>query len=256
MSILPRLFGQILSVIFGIVHNFGLAIVIFAIITRVILLPLYIKQAKSSRAMAKIQPKMKEIQKKYAADKQTMQAKMMELYSEHNYNPFAGCLPSIVQLVLVIGMFRALRMPGEYVFTNPADLEAAASQAFLWIPNLNQPDLLSNVISTNILPFSNRLPGLMPIISAVLTYFSMKTMPGMASTNKYGGTSANVAQPADDNPMSNMNKMFKYMMPAMVLIWGVSFTGSLVVYWAIGNVFSLSQQIIVGKILDNAEEVN
>ncbi len=244
MNFLASIFGKFLQGIYAIIPNFGVAIVLFTLLTRFILVPLYFKQIKSSRSMMKISPKMKEIQKKYAADKKTMQIKMTELYNEHGYNPFAGCLPSIIQLFLVLGMYRALRFPEQFVFLNPVELEAAASQAFLWIPNLNQPDFLSNIISTDILPFSNKLPGLMPIISSVFTYFSMAKMPAAPTPSGE----------EENNPMGGMMKTMKYVIPGLILFNGTLFRGSLMLYWTVGTMFALAQQMIVNKILDNSEE--
>lgn len=245
MGFLANIFGQIIALIYNLVQNYGLSIVFFAIISRALLIPFYIKQQKSSQVMMAIQPKIKQIQKKYAADQMTMNKKLSDLYREHGYNPLSGCLPSIIQIILVLGMFTALRKPEIHVFTDPEVLRVATSQHFLWIPDLSQPDLLSNVISTNLLPFAEKLPGLMPIISSVLTFLSMHFMPTPG------------APQGDDpaaNPMGGMTKVMKILFPVLILVYGVSFTGGIIVYWTVGTIFSLVQQIVVGNMLKRKQE--
>lgn len=245
MSFIPEAFGKILALIYGVVPSFGLSIIIFGIITRLLLVPFYVKQIRSSRVMMTIQPKIKEIQKRYASDRQTMQRKMLDLYNEHGYHPMAGCLPTIIQFILIIGMFNALRNPGIYVFTDPAVLQEATSQYFLWIPNISLPDVLSNVVSVNVLSFADRLPGLLPIFTAILTYLQMAYAPMMSNSN-----SGNNQQP---DTMSSMNKTFKIVLPIMFLIYGVSFDAGIVIYWTVGTIFQIVQQFIVNRILDRQE---
>lgn len=246
MSFIPEAFGKILALIYSVIPNFGLSIMIFGIITRLLLVPFYVKQIRSSRVVMKIQPKIKDIKKRYASDRQTMQRKLMELYSEYGYNPMAGCLPTILQFILIIGMFNALRNPGVYVFTDPAVLQEATNQFFMWIPNISRPDLLSNVISTDVLSFADKLPGLLPIITAVLTYLQMAYAPMMSSANA-GQTNQ------QGDPMSGMNRTFKIVLPIMFLIYGVSFDAGIVIYWTMGTIFQIAQQFIVNRILDREE---
>lgn len=243
MSFIPEMFGKMLALIYGIIPNFGVAVIIFGIITRLLLAPFYFKQIKSSRVMMAIQPKIKDIQKRYAADRQTMQRKLLDLYAENGYNPMAGCLPTIVQFILVIGMFNALRNPGVYVFTDPEVLKEATGQFFLWIPNISRPDLLSNVISTNILAISDKLPGLLPILTAGLTYLQMAYAPMMSSPSEGG----------KGDTMSSMNKTFKIVIPLMFLFYGVNLDSGIMLYWTVGTIFTIAQQYIVNRILDRQE---
>lgn len=250
MDFLAVIFGKVLAVIYGIIPDFGFSIVIFAVLTRAILAPIYFKQIKSSKITMKLQPEIKALQKKYANDRNTLNVKMLELYKKHNYNPMSGCLPAILQVILVIGMFSALRQPEKYVFSDPATLEAATHQFFLWIPNLSKPDLLSNVISTDVLAIAGSLPGIMPIISAIFTYLQLAYSPTMSAPPK---TDPNQV-PGQSDPLSGMNRTMKVVFPVMILFYGVSFTGGIVLYWTVGTIFSLVQQVIVNKMLAQQEE--
>ena len=95
-----------------------MSIVVFTILVKLILLPLTLKQTKSMKQMQELNPKLKALQKKYGNDKQKLNEKTMELYRQHNVNPFAGgCLPLLLQLPILFALFQVLRLPDRYVFT-------------------------------------------------------------------------------------------------------------------------------------------
>ena len=106
MSILGYPLGWIMWAIYKVVNNYGVALILFTVLVRLALFPLSVKQQKSSAKMQVFQPKMQEIQKKYANNKEKQQEEMMKLYEQHGYNPMAGCLPSIIQMILLFGMQR------------------------------------------------------------------------------------------------------------------------------------------------------
>ena len=232
MSIFAQVFGYLLGLIYGIVNDYGVAIIIFTLFTKLLLMPFTIKQMKSSKAMAAIQPKMKEIQEKYKDNKEKQNQMLVELYKEHKYNPMSGCLPLLIQFPIIIGLFTALREPGTYVFVGDPELALLATQdTFLWIKNLSLPDLMSNVFSTGpawLLGF----PGIMPILSSVLTYFQM------SSQNASTQTSGNSA-------MNNQMKIMQIMFPVMILFWGKSLSAGLILYWTVGSVFQIVQQYVM-----------
>ncbi|MGI6066320.1 MAG: YidC/Oxa1 family membrane protein insertase [Bacillota bacterium] len=113
------------------VPSYALAIFILTIIIKVILYPLTYKQMKSMRAMQELQPKVKELDKKYKNNPQKKQEAMMELYKEHGANPLSGCLPLLIQFPILIALFRGLQ---EFVPSNPEHYN------FLWITDLSQVD--------------------------------------------------------------------------------------------------------------------
>lgn len=128
--------------------SFGLTIIIFTVIIRMILLPLSVKQLKSTAKMGAIQPEMKKVQAKYKSDPQKAQQEVMKLYKENGVNPMGGCLPMIIQMPILFALF--------YVF-NTLNMKGAG---FLWIPDLTKPDPMY----------------ILPILSTVTTYFSSKLM--------------------------------------------------------------------------------
>ncbi|MCD4714551.1 MAG: YidC/Oxa1 family membrane protein insertase [Clostridiales bacterium] len=233
MSIFAEVFGYLLGLIYNLVQNYGVAIIIFTLLTKLILMPFTIKQLRSSKAMAALQPKMKEIQEKYKDNKEKQNQMMVELYKEHNYNPLSGCLPLLIQFPIIIGLFTALREPGTYVFVNNPDLlELATQQSFLWMKNLSDPDLISNIFSTGP-AWLIGLPGLMPVMSAALTYFQMNSM--------------NSAQASGSAGQNSSMKMMQTIFPVMILFWGKSLSAGLILYWTVGSLFQLVQQYIMNK---------
>lgn len=115
MSSISSLFGVILNFIYGIVRNYGVSIILFSILLKLLLLPLSIKQQKTMKKTAKIQGKIKEIQEKYKNDQNKMNQEMMAVYKEENMSPFSGCLSSIIQIVLLFAMFGLVRNPLTYM---------------------------------------------------------------------------------------------------------------------------------------------
>lgn len=225
MGVLAKPLGALLHLIYNMVGNYGVAIILFTIVVKVILLPLTFKQLQSTKAMNDIQPELKKLQEKYKNDKTTLNEKTMSLYKEHSINPMAGCLPLLIQLPILFGLFAALRAPIEYVFAGDAAAAAVATSApFLWMANLLDPDVLTVPFSLPLL--GNKIPWILPIIAAVTTYFSMV----MSAGKQKGGT-----QPQSMKTMS-------IMMPFMILFWGVGFPAGLTLYWAVSNVFQMVQQ--------------
>ncbi|MCI9246725.1 MAG: YidC/Oxa1 family membrane protein insertase [Clostridia bacterium] len=115
MGFISELFGYILNWLYGLVSNYGLAIIIFSILLRVILIPITIKQQKSMKKSAKLQEKMAEIQKKYKNNPEKLNQETIELYKSEKMSPFSGCLTSILQLVIILSVFWLVSQPLTYM---------------------------------------------------------------------------------------------------------------------------------------------
>ena len=110
-----NLFGYLLNFIYGLVDNYGIAIILFTLIVKGIMLPISIKQQKTMKKTAKIQKESKEIQEKYKNDQVRQSQELMELYKRENMSPFSGCLSSIFQIVLVLSVFYLVSSPLTYM---------------------------------------------------------------------------------------------------------------------------------------------
>ena len=144
------IFMNFLNWIHSWVGNYGWSIVIFTLIIRLVLLPLDIKSKKSMRAMSKIQPKMQELQKKYAGDQEKINQKTMELYKKEHVSPTAGCLPMLISLPILWIMFSAMRTVGDehtvQMILNMKDGIAPTLDGWLWIKNVFQPDSITTML--------------------------------------------------------------------------------------------------------------
>lgn len=115
------LFGYILAFLYDLINNYGLAIILFTVIIKIVLLPLSIKQQRTLKKSTQLQEKMKVIQFKYKNNPEKMNQEMMELYKSENMSPFSGCLTAIVQLLLLLSVFYLVRAPLTYMEKIPTE---------------------------------------------------------------------------------------------------------------------------------------
>lgn len=238
MQFISDFFGYLLGSIFIMCSSYPLSIILLTILVKTVLVPLSIYQYRYQKSMNAVQPKMKELQDKYKNDKEALNVKMMELYKEHKVNPFAGCLPLIIQMPIFIALFNALREPAKYVFHNNAVLaQQALGQKFFWITDLSKPDFLGNVLSVQ--GFLATMPGILPLFAALTTYLQMKTM--------------NMGNHSQDNQaMNDQMKMMANMMPIVILVTGYQMPAGLMIYWSISNVYQIAQQYLTNVIAEKS----
>jgi YidC/Oxa1 family membrane protein insertase len=167
---LTRLFGWLLSALYAVVGNYGVAIIILTILVRVVTAPLTMKQMRSMERMRRLQPRIKEIQEKFSDDRQRQSEEMMRLYKQEKVNPLGGCLPMILQLPVFIGLFYALR----------SSIHLRQAPFMGWIDDLSTPDMLFEIpgvgVPVRVLPMqvdpsqARMMMIIMPIMMTVLFY--------------------------------------------------------------------------------------
>ena len=158
-----------------VVANYGIVIILLTLIVRLVLTPLTISQTRSMARMQKMQPQIKELQKKYKDDKQKLQQETMEFYKKNNVNPLAGCLPLLLQMPVFFALFGALRFPSERV------TDVVTNFNFLWM-NLNERDpyyilvilmvgtmFLSTKMSTTD-PSQSKIMYIMPVVFGFISW--------------------------------------------------------------------------------------
>ncbi len=159
MDFLSDIVQQALTILYNFTEsidfpNYGLAIIFLTIIIKLLLFPLSRKQIQSTKAMMEIQPKMKALQEKYKNDKERLNMELARLYKDSGVNPLAGCLPLLIQMPIMIGIFYGIR---DYSYQGPAD--------FLWMQSIAVPDPLY----------------ILPVLSALTTFVQSKqSMPDTA----------------------------------------------------------------------------
>lgn len=211
MNVLAKPIGYVLSFLYGLIGNYGIAIIILTLAVKFILYPLYMKQMSSTARMSAIQPKMKAIQDKYANDKDMQNQKLAELYKEEKFNPMGGCLPMLIQMPIIFGLFALLRNPLYYMGANER-MMFAVHQSFLWMPDLSQPD-----------------KWLLPILAGIATFISF-SMQQQQQPDTGGGQMQS---------MNGMMKMMKYVFPIMIVMMGRSFPAGLTIYWSMSQVIQI-----------------
>lgn len=239
LDFIARPLGMLLRFIFDFVGDYGYSIIIFTILTKILLLPINIKQTESTKRMNEINPKMKEIQEKYKGDKEKMNQKLMELYKEHNYNPASGCLPALIQMPILFSLFYVIQEPVKYVFLD-ANVYAGIAKNFWWLTDLGKSEMSATLI--HVAGFG--LP-ILAVLSAATTYYQMK-MINPKSNNKDKGKVDQTQQ---------TQKMMTNMMPIMFGWITLSVPSGLALYWVAGNLFTIVQQYFMMKPRAEKKEV-
>ena len=210
-----------------------LSIIGLVLLIRIILIPLFVKQIKSQRAMTALAPKMKEIQAKFKDDRQKQSEEMMKLYKEHKTNPLASCFPILAQAPIMFALFTVLNGIGQNkprgVLT-AADVESAANAKFLGAP-----------ISETFLGSSNTTVKLVTVFLIILMSASTFTTQRQLMVK---------GMPKNDDPnnmMLQQQKIMLYLFPIIFAISGVNFPIGVLIYWSTTNFWTWGQQYYVIK---------
>ena len=234
-------FHQLLSIFMDPASGWtwALSIVGLVIVIRIALIPLFVKQIKSQRNLQIIQPQMKEIQKKYAGDREKQSQEMMKLYKETGTNPLASCLPILLQAPIFFALFSvlqgiAMRVP-EGVFTWPQYaylLEEAHGASIFGAPLYGTFMGADEVAADGFMPINTRVVAFILIILMTTTTFLTQRQ-------------LIVKNSAPDNPMVKQQKIMLYVFPLMFAIGGINFPIGVLIYWFTTNLWSMGQQFYV-----------
>jgi YidC/Oxa1 family membrane protein insertase len=209
------------------ISNYGVLIILFGVIVKLLLFPLTQKSFKSMAAMKELQPQMKEIQEKYKDDPQKQQKETIALYRKAKVNPLGGCLPMLLQFPILITLF--------FFFQNSMIIR---QQPFLWADDLSAPDYILS------LPFS------IPLLGDQIAGFVLLMSAAMFLQSKIsGGMSAGAAPSGGPNM-----KAFIYVIPFVLLFVFNNFASGLSLYYLVYNVLSIGQQAIINKQMSNKKE--
>lgn len=238
------IFVNVLIWIYDVVgNNFGLAIILFTILIRIVTWPLNAQQMKGAAAMQELQndKEWQAIQKKYAKDKEKLAQEQMRIQREKGINPFASCLPTLIQFPVIIALYQSItRALGStpldllklsrslYSFLDTSNLIPLNSK-FLWM-NLGHPEGIPLPFDISFLPYGFPL---LAIIVALTTYIQSKlTMPAAANPNDQSAA------------MGNMMSVY---MPLMLGYFALTFPSGLSVYFITSNVLGIVQYALQGK---------
>ena len=217
----------------NVIYNWGFAIILFTIIIRIIMFPLTLTQIRGMEAQKSLQPKLQELQKKYGKDREKMSQEQMKLYRESGVNPLGGCLPLVVQMPVLFGLYSALIVLGNEL----------ANARFFWIPDLGFPSYTGGLswISED---FNNGDFGhlaaylVLPILLVASQFVMQKWMTPATPTT------------GDNNSQAAMMKQVGLMMTFMFGFFTLQVPAGLSLYWVTSNLLQMLQQwaIMGGKL--------
>jgi YidC/Oxa1 family membrane protein insertase len=265
--------------------DFALAIILFTVIIRFALAPLFVRQIQSQREMQRMQPLVREIQRKHKGNRQKITEETMALYKEHGVNQFGGCLPVLLQLPLLFALYQAL-IRASNVVTLTAEQASSAAFAELQqnlpgiVPIAGQPDKFSapisgpcNLPAYNIPEFGHFLPlncqlidpvklsepvqttipwlfglnlaAVDSVFAILIGGFALSAMAMIAAILQFVQVKMTSPKPNPDDPMSSTTSTMIYLFPLMTIFWGGLFPSGLILYWIVYTAFLVVQQYTI-----------
>jgi len=213
-----------LKFFYGLVPNYGVAIILVTILVRVIMFPLTFKGSQSTARMAELQPKIQEMQAKYKNNPQKLNQEMAEFYKKEGYNPLSGCLPMLIQFPIFIAMYS--------LFNNHFDLRGASFIAG-WINDLSLPESVYNFNTINLVIWKVSAIRILPIIYVLSQLAYGRFMQQQPATGQNAG----------------QMKFMMYGMPIMFFFILYDVPSGLLVYWIASNVLTTLQQIVINEVV-------
>lgn len=284
-----NIFGYILNIINNFVDNYGLAIILFTLVIKLLMLPLSIKQQRTMKKSSKIQEEIKILQFKYKNDPEKLNREMMDLYKKENMSPFSGCLSAIVQLILLISIFYMVRCPLTYmkkIDTTQIDTyiqqmkndEIGVSQGYYEIDIIRELDYLKerfpedeNLDKINLnmqflgldlgkIPQENLKDWtvyIIPILYIISTFISMRLTTNMQKrNNKKENDIIDITEGKEEkeknemeDAMAQSNKIMAWMMPIMSVSISLVAPLGLALYWLVNNILMIVERLVLDRII-------
>ncbi|MFC6154853.1 membrane protein insertase YidC [Nocardioides yefusunii] len=209
-----------------------ISIVGLTLVIRAALIPLFVKQIKSTRNMQELQPKVKELQKKYGHDREKLAQETMELYREAGTNPLASCLPLIIQMPIFLALFRLL--------DHAADGKAKGIMSVEQAEQFASAELFGHIPIK--LTLINNDGNLWVIIAAVALVLAMTATTFLTQRQLM---TKNMSKQALEGPMAQQQKILLYVLPLVFGIGGIAFPIAVLIYWTTSNLWTMGQQFYV-----------
>ena len=280
MGAISNVLGYLLNWLYEFLGNYGLAIIVFSAIIRIILIPITIKQQKTMKKSSELQEKTKVLQVKYKNNQEELNKATMELYKQENFNPMSGCLSGIIQLIIILSVFWLVSKPLTYMKKIDSDkinnyiqeitTEDTTRAAYSEISVIQKKSAEDSDVYIN-MDFAgidlSKVPGqnmgdwtvfIIPVLYVASTFISMKINTVLQSKKTKILNEKNEQIKVEDskndeeeNPMESMQQMSKsmtYMFPIMSIPIVVLAPLGLSLYWLISNIFMIIERLVVNKI--------
>jgi len=270
MGFFANVFGYLLNFLYELVKNYGIAIILFSIIVKLLMLPISIKQQRTMKKTTELQGKLKEIQFKYKNDPEGLNRETLELYKNEKINPFSGCFSAIVQIVLLLSIFYLVKSPLTYmkkvdsetinnykeqiqtteenkksVYEEIEIIKKFGSQDEKVSINMNFLGIdLSQIPTENLNDYRTFI---IPALYVVSSFISIKLTSKMQETKQVDNSKN------EEDPMLQANKSMTYMMPIMAISIAIVAPLGLALYWLINNVLMILERIVLNKIMSKEE---
>ena len=262
--------GYLFRFLYQMLNNYGWTLVAFTVITKLILLPLTIKQQKSMTKMQAIQPRLQELQKKYQYDQQKLSQETMKLYKDNDVSPMGGCLPLLIQFPLLIALYNIIRSPLTYVMqlgqSGPsiAEIAEVMNEAGANVMATDQIGMAAKIgeyssvlaekfTDLNILNIDFSFFGLnlsqLPSLTVITPLTLIPILAGLTTflsswlSSKMSGQSA----PSGADDKQNTMKMMTYLFPLMTVFFSISLPAGLGFYWILSNIIQIVQQFVLHR---------
>ena len=222
--------------------TWSLAIVFLVVLIRIILIPLFVKQIKSQRALTVLQPEMKAIQQKYKDDRQKQSEEMMKLYKKHGTNPLASCFPLLAQAPIFFALFTVLNGIAQDVprgVLTQADVDSAANAGFF-----GAPIAATFLMGGSDIEKLGGTPGTVKIITLIMILLMSASTFITQRQLMVKGMPKNDGQP---NMMLQQQKILLYLFPIIFAVTGINFPVGVLLYWLTTNLWTMGQQFYVIK---------
>lgn len=277
MGFFSNTFGYILNAIYniGFIKNYGVAIILFTILIKIILLPITIKQQKTMKKTAKIQEEAKKIQEKYKGNQEKINQETLDLYKREKMSPCSGCFSSIVQLLLILSVFYLVSQPltfmrkvdPEIIKTYTEEIKAE-NQGTITYPEINvikqkgpqdeRVNINMNFLGLDLsdVPSGNWgnikvyiIPALYVVTSVISIKISTKT-----NKKKEDGETKDGENSDEVDLATQMNKNMAFTMPIMAVMVAMFAPLGLALYWLTSNILTIGERIFIDKITKSNEE--
>ena len=271
-STISNLFGYLLNFLYELVNNnFGVAIILFSILLRIILLPITIKQQKSMQKTNKIQGKIKELQVKYKNNPEMLNKETMELYKREKISPFSGCLSAIVQIIIILSVFYLVSKPLTYMkkvdesiinkYKTEIQEEYGSVSNYYEIEIIQKKSSENEAVNINMnflgldlskVPNKNLKDAtvyIIPALYVISSFISIKLTTNMQNKTKKDGK----GEQNETDSVAQMNKGMSYMMPIMAVSIAFIAPLGLALYWFVSNALMIGERFIIKKIVNTKE---
>ena len=279
-----NIFGYLLQFLYTLVNNYGLAIILFTLIIKLLLLPLSIKQQKTMKKSSELQEKVKVMQFKYKNDPEKLNKEMMNLYKTENVSPFSGCLTSIIQMLLLLSIFYLVRSPLTFMEKIPQEnintyiqqlkdegkvisnvypeidliREKNPEDQFIEKTNIKMNFLgldLSKIPQQNMTDYTVYIIPVLYILSSfisirITTAKQQKDKEDKKLKNIDGNTGKEIKEENNEmDAVMQTNKMMSWFVPIMSISIAFIAPLGLALYWLISNILMIAERLIIDKVV-------